>query len=755
MKKFHKSISAFVLLALLLFTTNALAAPGDIVRVSVDSNGSEGNSYSVQPSISADGRYVVFNSNASNLVDGDTNGVRDIFVYDRATGITTRVSVDSSGLQGNGDSSHPSSSFDGRYVAFDSLSSNLVSGDTNGERDVFVHDRATGVTTRVSVDSSGVQGQGNITDYSASPSISSDGRYVAFTSGDNNLVVWDTNGWDTFMHDRVTGITTRVSVDSSGAQQTGGGSDLPSTPSISSDGRYVAFVSTASNLVANDTNGWHDVFVHDRATGITTRVSVDSSGIQGNDRSIFSSISSDGRYVAFQSEADNLVANDTNGWQDVFVHDRTTGITTRVSVDSFGAQARGWQGPPSISSDGRYVAFQSDASNLVAGDTNGWRDVFVHSRVTGVTTRVSVNSLGKQGNGPSSSHSISSDGRYVAFVSTASNLVSGDTNGTYDIFVHERGIDPFVISTNLSASYNGRGPSSFTVTFSENVSNAGGGTNSDDVTYPANYRIINKGADGEVNTGTCADPLVGDDTQIIPSSVVYTPNTAVVRLSTPLPVGSYRLSVCGTTSIVDFAGTRLNNGVDYTFNFVVSTSSGGGSGDGNGARWLPNTGFAPQIVTRLPEQPLELAYTKLGDLWLEIPSQKIKANIVGVPQSKNVWDVKWLGQDAGWLNGTAFPTWGGNSVITAHVMGADGLPGPFAKLQDLQYGEQIIVHLSGQQYIFEVRNKQLVRPDSIAFALEHLEDASYLTLVTCSGYNEESNTYSFRRLVRAVLVEVK
>jgi LPXTG-site transpeptidase (sortase) family protein len=220
---------------------------------------------------------------------------------------------------------------------------------------------------------------------------------------------------------------------------------------------------------------------------------------------------------------------------------------------------------------------------------------------------------------------------------------------------------------------------------------------------------------------------------------------------------------------VDLVGNHLNGGTDMTFDFTVGVASSAAvassvdttaesrnsNGRNSGNSWLPNTGFAPNIITRLPEQPVELAYTKMSDLWLEIPSQKIKANIVGVPQSENVWDVKWLGNDAGWLNGTAFPSWEGNSVLTGHVMGADGLPGPFAKLQDLKYGERIIVHMLDQQYVFEIRNKRLVRPDSTAFAFEHLEDASYLTLITCSGYNEESNTYSFRRLIRAVLVEVK
>jgi len=329
------------------------------------------------------------------------------------------------------------------------------------------------------------------------------------------------------------------------------------------------------------------------------------------------------------------------------------------------------------------------------------------------------------------------------------------TDETYEV----NNTAPLVANTNLSVSYTEAGPSSFIVVFNENVNNAGGGAETDDASNPANYVVMEQGSVNGFQTAACNSIDAVQDARVLPSGVTYIPNTAIVNLGSALPIGSYRLFICGTTSIVDLAGNHLNNGVDVTFDFVVNVSKNNeavsGNGNGSDERWLPNTGFAPNIVTSLPEQPAELTYTKMSDLWLEIPSQGVKANIVGVPQSENAWDVKWLGNDAGWLNGTAFPSWVGNSMLTAHVMGADGLPGPFANLQDLQYGEQVIVHILDQQYVFEVRNKRLVRPDSTAFAFEHLEDASYLTLITCSGYNEESNTYSYRRIIRAVLVEVK
>ncbi len=424
----------------------AAAAEPRTLIVSRHSAGPYGNMGSGSPSVSADGRFIAFQSFADNLVSGDTNTFADIFVHDLGTGRTTRVSRHSLGNEGDDFSAAASISADGRYVAFHSFASNLVSGDTNGVADVFVHDRlasTTGRTTRVSRHSLGNEGN----DDSFSPSISADGRYVAFYSDAGNLVSGDTNGdGDIFVHDRLastTGRTTRVSRHSLGTQ----GNDLSFDPSISGDGRYVAFASYAGNLVSGDTNAKRDVFVHDRlasTTGRTTRVSRHSLGTEGNGDSFELSISADGRYVAFQSFADNLVSGDTNGFRDVFVHDRlasTTGRTTRVSRHTLGTEANLGSSSPSISADGRYVAFHANASNLVSGDTNGVYDIFVHDRLdstTGRTTRVSRHSLGNESNDNSFNASISGDGRYIAFASSGDNLVSGDTNAAQDVFVHRR-----------------------------------------------------------------------------------------------------------------------------------------------------------------------------------------------------------------------------------------------------------------------------------------------------------------------------
>jgi hypothetical protein len=394
---------------------SSTAAAGNTTRISVDPSGAQLNtSLSTGASISSDGRYVVFTSTSPDLVANDTNNVTDIFVRDRTAGTTQRVSVDSSGNQGNDSSRVPSISADGRYVAFTSLATNLVEGDTNKVEgssfgdDVFVRDRDTDAdgifdeagavsTERVSVSSSGIQT--NNTDRSPyRPSISSNGRYVAFTSRATNLVANDTNSAeDVFVRDRTTGTTQRVSIDSSGNQVSGACNEFAceggrgrgdSIVSISSSGRYVAFSSSAFNLVANDTNDLNDIFVRDRDTdtdGIfdeagaasTERVNVGGCAAQANHESLSPSISPDGRYVTFGSQATNLVANDTDASPDAFVRDRQTGVTQRVSVGSSGTQAHLGGGGSSISSDGRFTVFASQALDLVANDTNGFTDVFL------------------------------------------------------------------------------------------------------------------------------------------------------------------------------------------------------------------------------------------------------------------------------------------------------------------------------------------------------------------------------------------
>ena len=419
-----------------LFAVLLLAATGwtqITSRASVGTGGVEGNSRSILPSISGDGRYVAFLSVATNLVPGDTNACEDIFVRDFSSGTTERVSVDSNGVQGDAASVGPTISGDGRYVVFESLASNLVAGDTNGFRDIFVRDRLSGTTERVNVDSGGAQANG----VSSGASISPDARYVTFMSEGSNLVPGDTNATgDVFVHDRSTGTTQRVSVSNGGAQ----GNHFSGYGTISADGRLVAFASVATNLVPGDTNNGYDVFVRDLVSATTERVSVATGGAQANSGAVYPSISADGRSVVFFSGSTNLFGGDANNATDVFLHDLLSGSTELVSVATGGAQGNSGSTGCSVSADGRYVAFESNASNLVAGDTNGVWDIFVRDRQSGTTGRASVNSGGVQGNALSGGYgvSISAGGRFVAFDSDATNLVAGDANGFTDVFVRDR-----------------------------------------------------------------------------------------------------------------------------------------------------------------------------------------------------------------------------------------------------------------------------------------------------------------------------
>jgi Tol biopolymer transport system component len=418
-------------LAIACFGAGAEVAAQTTTIASLSSTGQAANDFSLYAEITPDGRYVAFQSPATNLVPGDTNGVPDVFVRDTILGTTVRVSVGDLGQEGDSDGLEPSISADGRRVAFFAYATNLVPGDTNGYPDIFVRDLVAGTTVRASVDSSGFESAGG----SRYPSLSADGRYVAFESNAPGLVPGDGNGVrDVFVHDLQTGTTIRASVGNAG--QEGDGDSLDAA--ISPDGRYVAFESAATNLVAGDTNGVWDVFVRDLVAGTTVSVSVDSAGAQGNGDSLDPQISELGRIVSFGSDATNLVPLDTNNREDIFVRDLVAGTTVRASVSSAGVQADWDSYDAAMSPDGRWIAFFSGATNLVPGDTNGVEDIFLHDLQAGTTERSSVGSLGQQGNGWCHYPAVSADGRFVAFDSVSTNTVPGDTNNQRDIFVHDR-----------------------------------------------------------------------------------------------------------------------------------------------------------------------------------------------------------------------------------------------------------------------------------------------------------------------------
>jgi Tol biopolymer transport system component len=425
-------LAATVLALVPSVAAGAGAGPaGSTSRISVTAAGAEGDAGGGPAAISADGRFVAFQSESSNLVPGDTNDFPDVFLLDRRAGTVSRISVTSTGRQGDGVASAPAISRDGRYVSYHSSADDLVPGDTNGVSDVFVYDRRTRTTERVSLPNTRGQGNG----WSATSAISADGRYVAFHSAASNLVAGDTNDtWDVFLRDRLAGTTERVNVSTTGGQVTG----LAYGVAISGDGRFVGFGSSAPGLVPEDTDELGDVFVRDVRAGSTERVSRTATGVTPNSHSLDVAMSDDGRFVVFLSYASNLVPGDTNFAGDIFVRDRRTGRLELASLTSAGAQANGPSSGVAISPDGRFVGFTSDASNLVADDTNAAGDVFVRDRRTGDTERISVATSGEQGNGYSFQIGLSNRARYAVFGSNASNLVPADTNGVGDAFLRTR-----------------------------------------------------------------------------------------------------------------------------------------------------------------------------------------------------------------------------------------------------------------------------------------------------------------------------
>lgn len=417
----------------------------------------QSNGESLYPPISYDGRYVAFYSLATNLVPGDTNAAGDIFLHDRETGETTRVSISSEGKEGDLESIWPSLSGDARFIAFTSSATNLVEGDTNNLPDVFVHDRETRTTTRVSVSSQGEQSDG--ISYNYFPAITADGRYVVFASLAGNLVERDTNQtWDIFVHDRETRSTVLASVNSNGRQ-----ANAPSLHGvISGNGRFVAFNSYANNLMANDQNEVSDVFVHDLETRTTMPVSVDAQGRLGNESSDRATISFDGECIGYSSFASNLTPVDKDEEEDVFIYERSARNNRLASNSLAGTPALARDDDDDdvpwccyispacciivvisdrksvIAPDGNSIIYRYDAPDLVPDDTNFRQDIFMYDRRTDEVTRISINSQGEEANGDSVHHGLSFDGRYIAFSSEASNLVPNDTNGVSDIFVHDR-----------------------------------------------------------------------------------------------------------------------------------------------------------------------------------------------------------------------------------------------------------------------------------------------------------------------------
>lgn len=444
-------------------TIQAYPHPGINQLVSVSSAETQTDGNSADAHTSADGRYVAFFSDASDLVPGDTNGDGDIFVRDTVAGTTERVSVSSDEEQADGSSMQAAISDDGRYVVFVSFAPNLTNevDPTNTNSEVYLRDLEAGTTERITHAVGGGPSLGS----SLQPSVSANGRFVSFFSHASDLVAGDDNARaDVFVFDRQTSETNLVSVAADGSS----GNASSTFAQISDDGRYVAFRSAATNLIGEDGNGEPDVFLRDLESNTTEIVSIATDDTQGN-ADAFSpllSMSSDARYITFQSSASNLVPNDSNGLtdalagSDVFVRDRQEETTERVSVTTSGGEYIDAFGG-SISADGRYVAFHATRSGQDTSDFGAYADVYVHDRVTGSTELVSATSrFADPVTGDSENAAITADGRYVYFQTGAPDFVPGDGNEYMDVVRRIRGprrglLSARVESTEIGARVSG------------------------------------------------------------------------------------------------------------------------------------------------------------------------------------------------------------------------------------------------------------------------------------------------------------
>jgi len=415
----------------------ALAGPAagqtcQIERVSVDAAGTEADDGSSSPVMTPDGRFLAFVSSATNLVPGDTNGVADVFVSDLVLGTIERISLGAGGAECDAACSYPAISDDGRYVAFNTSATTLVAGDTNAQLDVYLRDRVSSMTVRLSMGAGGVQGDGP----SFGTTMSPDARFVTFASWATNLVPGDTNATrDVFLLDRASGQLERVSVSTVGAQGDGmsGGGQLLSY--VTADGRFVVFASDATTLVPGDVNGATDVFLRDRNASTTVRLVLGQGGQPPDDATDVTSMTPDGRWIGIASSATNLVAGDTNAGADAFVLDRTLGLIERVSVATGGVESSAGAWGPTLSYDGRFAVFPSAATDLVPNDTNDKRDAFRRDRWAGTTERFVVSYQGVEPGNDIYSLALSARGDRLAFATSAIGLVAADQNTLADVFV--------------------------------------------------------------------------------------------------------------------------------------------------------------------------------------------------------------------------------------------------------------------------------------------------------------------------------
>lgn len=430
----HTPSRTFVAAALLLAPA---AFAQTTTKLSATPTGTSGNASSAlgtsPDTLSPDGRFAVFASGATNLVAGDTNLWPDIFLRDRVAGTITRVSVGSGNIEANAESASPAVSDDGRFIAFQSLASNLAAGDFNGTWDIFVHDRQTGLTTIVSVANTGAIGNGA----STSPSISGDGTLIAFESDASNLAVSDPNAaTDVFLRNLATNSTRMLSRIPGGAL----GNAASKAPALSGDGRFVAFESLATNLAPGATAAFSKILVLDLSAGGPQLASLNTAGVAANAAAFQPSISSDGSRIAFTSSSSNLapVSQTVNN---AFLRDRGAATTTLVNALSNGTPANGNATGVRLADNGSFAALLSNSSNLTPGHSGTIADAFVVDLTTGLTLRASVPLTvpgEPNGAGVVNIGSVSNDGRLTTFQSASTNLLAGDPNDALvDVYLRD------------------------------------------------------------------------------------------------------------------------------------------------------------------------------------------------------------------------------------------------------------------------------------------------------------------------------
>lgn len=481
-QKITISAAAIIAIVALVFAPLAVvhAASFSIDTTRVSEGGTndtpiQGDEDSDDVDVSDDGRYAVFESDATNLITGDTNGYDDIYFVDRQSHTIERISdagTEASPVESDDASYDPKMSDDGQIIVFESDASNLVAGDANGNTDIFIFDRSMHTMERVMAGTSGspVEPDG----YASDASISGDGRYVAFYSDSTNLVAGDTNGYsDIFVFDRQSHTIERVSEGGTSGSPVQHTADecLDEDTSISDDGNYVVFsmCSDGDGLVAADTNGEGDVYVFERSTHTLSLASVagtSGSPVYGNDRSDDAVISGNGQFIAFESEATNFDPLNTNtGDTDVYVFDRVNHVTQLVSKGGTSGSpvySDNDSNDPSISDDGQFIAYEQDSDVLLAADTNGEQDVYVFDRINHEAERVSINSTTDpliEGDDSADTPAISGNGSVVMYTAETDVMLSEDTNGVEDIYATD---NVFVLEDNdgVDTSIEGAAPNS-------------------------------------------------------------------------------------------------------------------------------------------------------------------------------------------------------------------------------------------------------------------------------------------------------